>query len=72
MKHAHTTTFIVPDTDDGYFVAKLDNGGIRVGLLECATFDIPAGHAMYAAAASLTAGTVEQFHDERMSVYCQS
>ena len=73
MNHGHITTFIVNDTADGYFVANLDNGGIRVGIAggDAPMFDFPAGHPLHIVAASLTAETVENFHDERMSIYCQ-
>jgi hypothetical protein len=42
----HTTTFIVKGED--YFVANLDNGGVRLGMVGGSYFDIPAGHAWFA------------------------
>lgn len=45
-KHSNrTTTFIVKGLD--YFVAHLDNGGVRLGMVGGTCFDIPAGHAWF-------------------------
>ena len=58
---AHTTTFILSAGD--YFVANLDNGGVRVGLLGVTAFDYPADHADYSTIAGLTAENVEETCD---------
>ena len=67
MNRAHTTAFIVRN-EDGYFVAYLDNGGVRVGLEGCAAFDFPAGHAKHAEAMALNNGTVEAFFDAQCEI----
>jgi hypothetical protein len=59
-----TTTTLIVDAD--YFVANLDNGGIRVGLKNVGAIDVPAGHALYAVAAEIkTEEAAESFFDER-------
>lgn len=66
---AHITTIIFENAD-GYFVANLDNGGIRLGLLGCECFDFPAGHAEFERVASLTKETAESAYDEYFGCYC--
>lgn len=66
---AHTTAIICENTD-GYFVAFLDNGGIRVGLRDNECFDFPESHAEFKRAAALTIDTVEEAYDEYFGTYC--
>ncbi|WP_156429862.1 hypothetical protein [Burkholderia sp. FL-7-2-10-S1-D7] len=42
---ARTTDYIVMGED--YFVAHLDDGGIRIGMVGGRSYDVPAGHAYY-------------------------
>jgi hypothetical protein len=46
-----TTEFIVDGHD--YFVARLDNGGVRVGMVGGNAFDIPATHALFEACCAI-------------------
>lgn len=48
----HTTKFLVKGTS--YFVAHLNNGGIRIGMTGCRSVDIPIDHAFYDLATTLT------------------
>lgn len=57
------------ENEKGYFVADLENGWIRVGLLNCECFDFPAGHEGNLAANALTAETVEDFYDQSFGQY---
>ncbi len=61
-KGAHTTTQIAV-TLDGYFASRLNDGGVRVGLLGECSIDYPPTHPQYAAACALTIETIEQFFD---------
>lgn len=45
MTQSHTTK-ILKETAD-YFVADLDNGGLRVGMFGVVALDVPAGHSLY-------------------------
>ena len=65
--NAHTTTFILNNAD--YFVANLNNGGVRVGQKEVAAFDFPAEHAEYSKVVSLTEATVEAAVDAYFGAY---
>lgn len=66
---AHTTAMVCENTD-GYFVAFLNNGGVRVGSRGNECFDIPESHADFKRAASLTIETVEDFYDEYFGKFC--
>ena len=63
--HARTTKIVFETSD--YFLAHLDNGGIRVGMFEVCSVDFPAGHADYAEAAALTPETIEAFCDNEVA-----
>jgi len=43
MRHAHITQFIVKGSD--YFVAHLDNGGVRIGMVGGVCHNFPQAHA---------------------------
>lgn len=58
-------TQIIFENDD-YFVAHLDNGGVRVGMFEVCCVDFPAHHEIYAEAVALTPETVEAFCDRQV------
>lgn len=66
---ATITNFIVNDTADGYFTAHLDNGGVRIGLVDCECFDFPSDHEDYARIVALSADELESAHDELMVKY---
>lgn len=66
---AHTVKILCENTD-GYFMATLTNGGVRVGLLDNVCFDFPAHHPEFKRAAALTVATVEDAYDEYFGVYC--
>lgn len=60
-------SFLVHGPD--YYAAKLDNGGVRIGLTGAAYFDLSPQHALFAEA--MAVATVEQaeaMHDELSSV----
>lgn len=61
---------LIEETADGYFVAHLDNGGVRIGLRGCECFEFPASHAEYDRVAALTGDYIEAAHDEFMGKYC--
>jgi hypothetical protein len=65
----HTTDFIC-NNEDGYFVALLDNGGVRVGLRDNECFDFPDSHPEFNRAIALTYNTVEETYDEYFGRYC--
>lgn len=65
MKQATTTQVIFENEE--YFVAHLDNGGVRVGMFEICAVDFPRGHADYERAVALTEETVEEFCDEQVA-----
>jgi hypothetical protein len=50
--------------NDDYFVADLDNGGVRFGLKGCMLFDVPAYHADYNRVRALTLDNIEDTFDE--------
>lgn len=66
---AHTTNFLFKSAN--YFVALLDNEGVRIGLVGAYCTDIPNGHAMFAevveCAARGDASEVEELSD---AIYC--
>ena len=64
------TTAIICENTDGYFVAFLDNGGVRVGLRGCTCYDFPESHEDFKRCTELTIGTVEDAHDEFTGRYC--
>lgn len=65
----HIAKFIVNDTAEGYFAARLSNGSVRVGLLGCECFDFDQTHAEFTRISNLDANTVEATHDEFMGKY---
>lgn len=70
-KHPRLAGFIVNGAD--YFVARLDNGAIRVGLRNCTSYDFPAdiGHRFHDMAAGLeTEDQAEEMHDMLTGIYC--
>ncbi len=67
-RRAHTVAFLVDGRD--YFSARLDNGGVRVGLVGGTCYDVPAGHAYFdRIVAAETESTVETIHDELTSTH---
>lgn len=46
------------------FLADLDNGGIRVGMVGGEIFDYQKSHPRYEEASNLTPHTIEEFYDE--------
>lgn len=69
MARAKTTSIICENTD-GYFVAFLDNGGVRVGSLGNECFDFAQNHQDFKRCTTLTIHTVEAAHDEFFGRYC--
>ena len=65
MKQGRTTQIIFEN--DEYFLAHLDNGGVRVGMFEICSVDFPKGHEEYATACALTPETIEAFCDEQVA-----
>lgn len=56
---AKTTTFLIDGAD--YFAARLDNGGIRVGLKNVKCMDIPVGHRLFLEANAIRTETAAEF-----------
>lgn len=68
MARAKTTELILDSAD--YFAARLDNGGVRVGLKGEHHFDFPEGHKETSRVlACSTVEEVEILHDEFMCAY---
>lgn len=65
MTTARTTQIIFENAD--YFLAHLDNGGVRVGMFEICAVDFPASHQCYADAVALTPETIEAFCDQQVA-----
>ena len=68
ISHPGTTTTVFADNGDGYFGARLDNGGIRIGLRNVQSFNIPADHALFDACAKATHGSIEAVFDKLFAV----
>ena len=64
MTTARTTEFLFNGLD--YFVAKLDNGGVRFGFKGVHCLDAPAGHSLHAEILALTEDAAEAFHDAQI------
>lgn len=73
MKRGHITEFLFKGSD--YFVAMLDNGGVRIGMVGDYATDFPAGHEMLTMVIECgkagDAATVEQLSDEIHSIHLQ-
>lgn len=67
MKQAKTTNILIEDED--YFVADLDNGGVRIGHKDFIYFDYPANHVQYESMRGLTLSNIENVIDENMRKY---
>ncbi|KVO11752.1 hypothetical protein WJ73_19595 [Burkholderia ubonensis] len=52
-----------------YFKARLDNGGIRIGLRGCECFDFPPTCPEYGRVLQLEQSQIEAAHDEFMGKY---
>lgn len=59
--NAHTTNIIAENNE--YFIANLDNGGIRFGMFDVCMFDFQPHHAEYAAVAALNLADAENLFD---------
>ena len=46
-----------------YFRANLDDGGVRIGLIECSAIDYPRNHKLYKEAVSMQPEEFEMFFD---------
>lgn len=70
---AHTTNFLFKGTD--YFVAMLDHGGVRIGLVSNYATDFPADHEMFemvvACGNSADEEAIEKLSDEIYSIHLQ-
>ena len=70
---AKITDFIFKGAD--YFVAMLDHGGVRIGLVESYATDFPAGHEMFdmvvACGQSGDEEAIEKLSDEIYSIHLQ-
>lgn len=64
------TTHIICENTDGYFVAFLDNGGVRVGSRGNECFDFPFDHHEFKRCINLTIHNVESAYDEFFGSYC--
>lgn len=58
-----TRNFLCENTD-GYFVAFLDNDGIRIGLKGMDCFDFPHNHPKFKEITNLTIFDVEDYYDD--------
>ncbi|MFA7063582.1 MAG: hypothetical protein WC132_05535 [Methanomethylophilus sp.] len=68
MARSRITNFIVNGSD--YFTAHLDNGGVRVGLVNNTCYDLPPTHPRYAeAVAAADEAAVETLHDDLTGGY---
>lgn len=66
---ARIYSFIVHGND--YFIANLEGGGVRVGLIGCECYDFPASHNMHGVAIGLTAeAQAEELHDMITGMHC--
>ena len=63
------TTCILCENTDGYFVAFLDNGGVRVGSRGNECFDFPLDHPEFKRCTNLTIRNVEAAYDEFFGAY---
>lgn len=64
MMAAKTTEIVFSGPD--FYLAHLNNGGVRVGMKDVGAVDFPTGHAAYAEAVTLTEDTVEAFFDAQI------
>lgn len=68
---AHTTEMLFDNGD--YFIAVLDDGGIRLGMRDMASINFPADHAKYEVVKSLAAAAdaeaIEEAFDEAYIKY---
>lgn len=64
MKNSPSITKFSIETTEGYFVAFLDNGGVRIGLKGFDCFDFPLGHTKFQTVVSLQPSCVENYYDE--------
>ena len=64
-----TTTEIIAEHDNDYFVAHVDNGSVRIGLLSNFAIDYAPSHSAYAKiiAAANDADLVEEMADDAYS-----
>lgn len=73
MNNGHTTEFLFQGAD--YFVAMLDNGGVRIGMVGDYATDIPAGHEMFGMVVEFgnagDADAIEQLSDDIHSIHLQ-
>lgn len=73
MTARHTTNFLFKNAD--YFIAQLDDGGIRIGMVGNYCTDIPADHAMFSKVAECGARgdalEVEELSDAIHSIHLQ-
>lgn len=65
--NARTTKIIDENAD--YFIADLNNGGVRLGMFDVCAFDFPAGHAEYAKLKSLVLSAAEELFDTYCAKY---
>jgi hypothetical protein len=65
---AHTTKVLFDDGD--YFVALTDRNGVRIGLKNVRSFDVPYGHAYYDRIAETTStDEAEGYFDEMVAAH---
>lgn len=57
-------TITVSAENENYFIADLDNGGVRLGMFGVCAFDFPASHPEYSRVKSLDLDTAEAAFDE--------
>jgi hypothetical protein len=69
MNTRANTTAVICENTEGYFVAFLNNGGVRVGLRDNECFDFPEDHPEFSRAVKLTVDTVESAYDEYFGLY---
>lgn len=60
--NARTVNIIAENNE--FFIADLDNGGVRLGMFDVCMFDFPANHAEYPRVKSLTLANAETAFDE--------
>lgn len=60
---AHITKFIIEDDANDLFLAHLDNGGVRIGMVGGVIFDFPSSHAEYPRLCAITLDGIESEYD---------
>lgn len=69
----HITDFLLKGED--YFIARLDNGGVRIGMAGCYSTDFPENHEMFSVVVDCARDAdiveLERLSDEIYSIHLQ-